>query len=93
MKELTDIRNEVLNLRNMGELTKQTENILLNKLNALEQAINYAQCSLQLNVKNVTRFEVIDPIGRGYLNLTDKPLGIETRLEDDGRTLKIILDD
>ena len=41
MKELQELRNEVLSLRNMGEITKQTESILLHKLNALKAAINY----------------------------------------------------
>tara|TARA_B110000027_G_C15972327_1_gene234857 strand:+ start:125 stop:421 length:297 start_codon:yes stop_codon:yes gene_type:complete len=41
MKELQELRNEVLSLRNMGEITKQTEIILLHKLNALKAAINY----------------------------------------------------
>jgi len=44
MKELQELRNEVLSLRNMGELTKQTESILLHKLNALQEAINYTRC-------------------------------------------------
>jgi len=44
MTELQELRNEVLSLRNMGELTKQTESILLHKLNALEEAINYTHC-------------------------------------------------
>jgi len=44
MKELQELRNEVLSLRNIGELTKQTESILLHKLNALQEAINYTHC-------------------------------------------------
>ncbi len=44
MKELQELRNEVLSLRNMGELTKQTESILLHKLNTLQEAINYTRC-------------------------------------------------
>ena len=44
MTELQELRNEVLSLRNMGELTKQTESILLHKLNALQEAINYTRC-------------------------------------------------
>lgn len=43
MKELQELRNEVLSLRNMGELTRQTESILLHKLNALQEAINYTR--------------------------------------------------
>jgi hypothetical protein len=48
MKELQELRNEVLSLRNMGELTKQTESILLHKLNALQEAINYTRCCEEL---------------------------------------------
>ena len=44
MKELQELRNEVLSLRKMGELTKQTESILLHKLNTLQEAINYTRC-------------------------------------------------
>ena len=44
MKELQELRNEVLSLRNMGELTKQTESILLHKLNTLQESINYTRC-------------------------------------------------
>ena len=44
MKELQELRNEVLSLRNMGELTKQTESILLHKLNALQAAISVTRC-------------------------------------------------
>ena len=48
MTELQELRNEVLSLRNMGELTKQTESILLHKLNALQEAINYTHCCTEL---------------------------------------------
>tara|TARA_R110000765_G_scaffold83775_1_gene162526 strand:+ start:98 stop:322 length:225 start_codon:yes stop_codon:yes gene_type:complete len=48
MTELQELRNEVLSLRNMGELTKQTESILLHKLNSIEKAINYIHCCMEL---------------------------------------------
>jgi hypothetical protein len=48
MKELQELRNEILHLRNMGGLNKQTESILLNKLNALEVAINHTRYSTDL---------------------------------------------
>ena len=48
MKELQELRNEILHLRNMGGLNKQTESILLNKLNALEIAINHTRCCTEL---------------------------------------------
>ena len=44
MKELQEVRNEVLHLKNMGVLNKKEETKLLNKLNALEKAINYTRC-------------------------------------------------
>jgi hypothetical protein len=51
MKELQELRNEVLSLRNMSELTKQTESILLHKLNALQEAINYTHCCTELKAE------------------------------------------
>jgi len=56
MKELQELRNEVLSLRNMGELTKQTESILLHKLNALQEAINYTRCCEELKDKAKLNF-------------------------------------
>ena len=50
MKELQELRNEVLSLRNMGEITKQTESILLHKLNALKAAINYTHSCTELPI-------------------------------------------
>ncbi len=47
MEELKELRNEILNLRNIGELTKQTESILLSKLNSLEQQLTLACVSQQ----------------------------------------------
>jgi len=44
MKELQEVRNEVLHLKNIGVLHKKEETKLLNKLNALEIAINYTGC-------------------------------------------------
>jgi len=56
MKELQELRNEVLSLRNIGELTKQTEIILLHKLNALQEAINYTHCCTELKDKHKISF-------------------------------------
>ena len=63
MKELKDLRNEVLNLRNMGEITKQTENILLNKLNALEEAVDYAHSCEQFVCYHANEEWVYDESG------------------------------
>lgn len=63
MKELQELRNEVLSLRNMGELTKQTESILLHKLNALQEAINYTHCCTEL------REEYLQPELDKYKNI------------------------
>ena len=57
MKELQELRNEVLSLRNMGEITKQTESILLHKLNALKEAINYTHSCTELKDKESIDFE------------------------------------
>jgi hypothetical protein len=48
MKELQEVRNEVLHLKNMGVINKQEETKLLHKLNALEAAISVTRCSTQL---------------------------------------------
>ena len=56
MKELQELRNEVLSLRNMGEITKQTESILLHKLNALKAAINYTHSCTELKEKKAISF-------------------------------------
>ena len=58
MKELQELRNEVLSLRNMGELTKQTESILLHKLNALQEAINYTHCCETLRDEKAPTIEI-----------------------------------
>ena len=78
MTELQELRNEVLSLRNMGELTKQTESILLHKLNALQEAINYTLCcksdSEQLcdckkhSIKTNYGFEVCTKCGNEFDN-------------------------
>jgi len=78
MKELQELRNEVLSLRNMGELTRQTESILLHKLNALQEAINYTPCctelptSTQLLYDCKKRFKELEGKGnldyRSYMN-------------------------
>ena len=57
MKELTELRNKVLYLRNTEELSVKGELILLHKLNALEAAINYTHCSLKLEDKETITFE------------------------------------
>ena len=44
MEELKKLRYEVLNLRNMNEITTNAETKLLHKLNALQEAINYTRC-------------------------------------------------
>ena len=54
---------------------------------------NLSAVGVMFKDKQIDRFEVIDKIGRAYLNLTDRPLKIEASLQDDGRTLKIFLDD
>ena len=48
MKELTELRNKILYLRNTEELSVKGELILLHKLNALQEAINYTHCCTEL---------------------------------------------
>ena len=57
MKELTELRNKVLYLRNTEELSVKGELILLRKLNALKEAINYTRCSTRLKDKEKPTFE------------------------------------
>lgn len=57
MKELQEVRNEVLHLKNMGVLHKKEETKLLNKLNALEKAISVTRCSLELPSKETLTFD------------------------------------
>lgn len=64
MKELQELRNEVLSLRNMGELTKQTESILLHKLNALQEAINYTHSCTELSEKTNLIYNGKDRFGQ-----------------------------
>ncbi len=42
--ELQELRYEVLNLRNMNEISKKAETKLLHKLNALQEALNFKCC-------------------------------------------------
>lgn len=57
MKELQEVRNEVLHLKNMGVINKQEETKLLHKLNALEAAISVTRCCTELKDKKVLSFE------------------------------------
>jgi hypothetical protein len=44
-------------------------------------------------MKNVTRFEVIDETGRGYVKYLKDEEGIKYSLQDDDRTLKVFIDE
>ena len=83
IKDSTDYYPYIIDIKNTKEY--------LNDLKDL--AINYTHSSLKLENLKVNRFEVIDKIGRAYVNYCDRPLNIETSLQDDERTLKIFLDD
>ena len=43
-------------------------------------------------MKNVTRFEVIDEEGRTYVNHLNEDQRVKYSLQDDGRTLKVFID-
>ncbi len=78
MKELQELRNEVLSLRNMGEITKQTEIILLHKLNALKAAINYTHsCKSDSEQLHTEVFNLANKLAiNGYGNEAVKMHGI-----------------
>mgnify|MGYP003655699593 CR=1 FL=1 len=57
MKELQEVRNEVLHLKNMGVINKQEETKLLHKLNALEEAISVTRCCTELKDGHPQTFE------------------------------------
>tara|TARA_R110002111_G_scaffold47230_1_gene84533 strand:+ start:109 stop:402 length:294 start_codon:yes stop_codon:yes gene_type:complete len=69
------------------------ERCLIHDIKADLLKIDFIGSSLQLENLKVDRFEVIDKIGRAYVNYCDRPLNIETSLQDNERTLKIFLDD
>lgn len=48
----------------MGELTKQTESILLHKLNALQEAINYTHSCTELSEKTNLIYNGKDRFGQ-----------------------------
>lgn len=77
----------------MADDYKEMIEEIVNFVKEREQAINFTDSSLQLENLKVNRFEVIDKIGRAYVNYCDRPLNIETSLQDNERTLKIFLDD
>lgn len=63
MKELTELRNKVLYLRNTEELSVKGELILLHKLNALEKAINYTRCCMEFKNGDCDCLPKIEGIG------------------------------
>ena len=52
MKELQELRNEVLTLRNYGVINKEKEKSLLTKLNALQEAISVTRCCEEDNCEH-----------------------------------------
>jgi hypothetical protein len=94
MKELQELRNEVLTLRNYGIINKEKEKSLLTKLNALQESISATRCCMELPIKklpNCNRVEVIDQKGRSYVNWqpTNK---VSISMQDDGKTAKIFIE-
>ena len=66
----------------------------------LGKAIDLVTVELRMRIvavtfkeKNINRFEVIDNKGRSYTNWIDKPFKIETSLQDEGKTLKVFLNE
>ena len=69
MKELQELRNEILTLRNYGVINKQEELSLLTKLNTLKEAITVTRCCETLKDKEVRNIPKIKKEDR--LNLND----------------------
>ena len=93
-QEQEDLKKEIHNVfKNRNNLEIKMFIAIENFINKRYEAINYTRCSLTLEDLKVNRFEVIDKVGRAYVNYCDRPLNIETSLQDDDRTLKIFLDD
>ena len=57
MEELKKLRYEVLNLRNMNEISTNAETKLLYKLNALQEAISVKRCCKELKGKEERTFK------------------------------------
>jgi hypothetical protein len=66
MKELQEVRNEVLHLKNMGVINKQEETKLLHKLNALEEAISVTRCCDELPEIEDLRFRLENVDNKWY---------------------------
>ena len=43
-------------------------------------------------MSNFTRVEVIDPEGRVFTRYYDEPMSVSAAVQDDGRTVKILVD-
>lgn len=50
------------------------------------------ECERQANCKLVTRVEVIDETGRGYIKYLDDNEFVWLSYQDDGQTLKVFID-
>ena len=71
MEELKKLRYEVLNLRNMNEITTNAETKLLHKLNALQEAINYTHCCTELPNKQKSCVNGVDSDTCRYNGICD----------------------
>ena len=67
MEELKKLRYEVLNLRNMNEISTNAEN----KLNALQEAINYTRCYCTFD-SLLERLQELNEIKRPYFKWTEQ---------------------
>ena len=59
MKELQELRNYILELKNMGVIKKTTEITLLHKLNALEKQFAISDVSQQRELLNAFAFYMV----------------------------------
>lgn len=62
-------------------------------LDYYDEQLKLCEVGVMFKEKNINRFEVIDKKGRSYTNWIDKPFKIETSLQDEGKTLKIFLNE
>ncbi|NRA92186.1 MAG: hypothetical protein HRU26_05780 [Psychroserpens sp.] len=53
MKELQELRNEILTLRNYGVINKEEEKTLLNKLNAIKEQLRIGDVSSMFSAKQM----------------------------------------
>jgi hypothetical protein len=86
MKELQELRNEILTLRNYGVINKEEEKSLLTKLNTVKE--QFAICgvvssfNLEIKDRDIATIEVLHDV-----LLHEKVLGLNARSMKESRAL------